>query len=1044
MQASNLSSVFRAGALLTGSSKPEGASDLKSILLSRLSLYYDALGREEHQEQEDTLEIVQLKTAQEALSVVEAVQRLLAGTDASKSQHPVDAHETAIGTRDLAQVRTLLSIVFNWAIQPLLAHVIAAIPTVIPGARRRTEVNIIDLTTVPDDYKLLSELASRLIVIILPKGIEGPSNTTLISNVLLDRHLTDLLRPCIVLGWLPKSAASESVSPIDELRPMVVHIINLIPVSRSITALSALLADSSALPYVRKSCSYLLSRQLLRREGVDGLLTALFSEGDIAGDDAPLEKLENVAKLLSSLPAGMLDTLLAILSSETDSTPPTHRRAAAFSLSGLMFGERSPNRATVSRILMPALQMPFLQNLHSLEPGTSASPGLHMTALQTVRVLETLLTNTDPSPVLISGLLTPIIPSVYALSAKLERVKISDPALKAIVRGLLSTWGRLVETSEGVATVWLIVNGEGGEWQVDVAGEIARVEEFDEPPGLALFTPEDLQRAEEAGELDMDANILNLRPDPSQFVTFLKSLDRPDIISEVFVKLLEAYRETKAVKDSDPMRTLLYLQIIMKLQTQSESGESSFNILKQPEQILSFVKNALDSGREERTGPESKARKQSHEGLSLADLRIVEEEDEDEEPGEEGDSDDEGGGGGIDLDEEMTSTALNLLLSVLEANPDLSIQTAPILDNIFSILEHLAKESSESIKPLAREALMVLVARLASSSIPKTKTSTEDTPEKKYQKALKLLQDPILPVRAHGLLLLRELVSSHSGPGGTIQSPAIDPALVPGILSIFLQSLQDDDSYIFLNAVQGLSAMVDGFGKEVLKGLVETYSRGLDGVWGVIRRCGDALPDYANILIPPFFAIVRGAHLPATLRTSSLSLLALCVNTSPISVLPYAMDLTVTMVDLLQVETVPVKVQPKGQGVEATKATEETDQEKNNQPNIAEAEGQKEEPKQTKPPKLDSAEFRPTTTSSKIPPLRRAALHLLILMVRAYAAQVDEESVKAVYVLPPEVLRRARTTAVYISGTDEDGIVRVMAKELVEELDTLAETMLGL
>ena len=94
-----------------------------------------------------------------------------------------------------------------------------------------------------------------------------------------------------------------------------------------------------------------------------------------------------------------------------------------------------------------------------------------------------------------------------------------------------------------------------------------------------------------------------------------------------------------------------------------------------------------------------------------------------------------------------------------------------------------------------------------------------------YQRALKLLQDPILPVRAHGLLLLRQLVSRQ----GDRTEALIDHALVPAILSIFLQSVEDDDSYMFLNAVQGLAAMVDTFGKDVLKGLVRLYSQGLDG-----------------------------------------------------------------------------------------------------------------------------------------------------------------------------------------------------------------------
>jgi hypothetical protein len=131
--------------------------------------------------------------------------------------------------------------------------------------------------------------------------------------------------------------------------------------------------------------------------------------------------------------------------------------------------------------------------------------------------------------------------------------------------------------------------------------------------------------------------------------------------------------------------------------------------------------------------------------------------------------------------------------------------------------------------------------------------------------ALKLLQDPILPVRAHGLLLLRQLVSP--GPSTDVR---LDKALIPAILSIFLESIQDDDSYIFLNAVQGLAAMVDTFGEDVLRSLVDTYSQRLEGISStnltpndvdkrvrigealgqIIRKCGGALGIYGEVTSP--------------------------------------------------------------------------------------------------------------------------------------------------------------------------------------------------
>lgn len=165
---------------------------------------------------------------------------------------------------------------------------------------------------------------------------------------------------------------------------------------------------------------------------------------------------------------------------------------------------------------------------------------------------------------------------------------------------------------------------------------------------------------------------------------------------------------------------------------------------------------------------------------------------------------------------------------------------------------------------------MVMTARLAftsnlRSSKTQSKSAVEEEAHETYQRALKLLQDPILPVRAHGLLLLRQLVSPRSA-GNSDKKPYVDVALAPSIISIFMQAIQDDDSYMFLNAVQGLAAMVDTFGKDVLKGLVTEYSSHLDGLAGtnltqndtekrirvgealgqVIRRCGEALSIYGN------------------------------------------------------------------------------------------------------------------------------------------------------------------------------------------------------
>lgn len=100
-------------------------------------------------------------------------------------------------------------------------------------------------------------------------------------------------------------------------------------------------------------------------------------------------------------------------------------------------------------------------------------------------------------------------------------------------------------------------------------------------------------------------------------------------------------------------RTLLYLQLVVQMQTHLSDGDST--ILGKPSHILSFVKHALESG-----GPEPETKKPASANPFKLDL-------------DEGDLDDEGDSDddtpGVDIispDDEMIETSVNLLLAVLE------------------------------------------------------------------------------------------------------------------------------------------------------------------------------------------------------------------------------------------------------------------------------------------------------------------------------------------------------------------------------------------
>ncbi|KAJ7744466.1 hypothetical protein DFH07DRAFT_963690 [Mycena maculata] len=951
-----LQTLLSAGSCIIESASENTSHDLKSVLSSRLTRYYASLELGTVVDVSQTLRDLELTTATEALNVLERVHGIL------------EREDVVVGTRDLAELRTLLAIAFKWGADPLLARAMLAWPS------KSARPQIIDLTNSPEDYRLLCGMISRLLAIALRANLNAP---TFVSTALLNRHLDQLLRPCIAVGWLPKSLASDAVP--DTIRPLVIRLLGILPPSQTITALGAVLSMKPCPPHVHKACASLLSKQLLQPDGVRGLCAAVFGE---EADDVPLEKIEHVARVLTTAPAGMpaevyLSTITPrVLELLSDRAPQAYRRAAAFSVSRML---ATPACPTVLTFLHP----PFL----SLAP-----PSPPRAALSTIMML---VTNTDPSPTLISSLLSPIVSALYSLLYHLDQTKMSDPSLKETLRGLLGTWGRVVGTTEALAILWSVIDGERGEWRVDLEGEITRVEKSEKPPPLALLTPAD-------DDIDLDTNILDLYPDPAHFVGFLKSIQRTDISSDLFVRLLESYRDSKSNADNDdPTRTLLYLQLVVQMQTQLSDGPST--ILGKPAHMLSFVKHALESRCLESEAKTPKPKKTLPYQL---DLHYSD--------SEEGDSDDDTPGADIIIpDDEMVETSVNLLLAVLEANEDLSARTAPVLNEIFALLGPLSLTGSSTVQPLAREARMVMTARLASTSAPKRSTREEDGTQEIYQKALKLLQDPILPVRAHGLLLLRQLVSPQKSQGAQLS----DPALVPAILSIFLQSVQDDDSYMFLNAVQGLAAMVDTYGKDVLRGLVKEYGQGLDGLGAsniaqhdmdiririgealasVIKRCGSALPGFVDILVPPLFHVVRSSQVPTTLRTSALSLLAECENTCPLALTPYATDLSEAMIDLLQIESTP------------------------NTP-------------------AESEDSNPTSADSKLPSFRRAALHFLGLLIR--------ETTREIYDSPHtefsgRLLKRIRTTLTYVSATDGDMVVRVMAREAVEALSELEEARMG-
>jgi hypothetical protein len=140
------------------------------------------------------------------------------------------------------------------------------------------------------------------------------------------------------------------------------------------------------------------------------------------------------------------------------------------------------HQALLSNIILPILHKSFLgtppepiisQSDHLLSPIHTGVQ--HLTPTRALSTLLVILTNTDPSPPLISILLSPILPALYSALSHLDSRKASDPNLRESLRGIMETWGRLVGLQEGVDVLWSIVAKESDEWEIDDEGELRRV-----------------------------------------------------------------------------------------------------------------------------------------------------------------------------------------------------------------------------------------------------------------------------------------------------------------------------------------------------------------------------------------------------------------------------------------------------------------------------------------------------------------------------------------------------------------------------------------
>ena len=234
-----------------------------------------------------------------------------------------------------------------------------------------------------------------------------------------------------------------------------------------------------------------------------------------------------------------------------------------------------------------------------------------------------------------------------------------------------------------------------------------------------------------------------------------------------------------------------------------------------------------------------------------------------------------------DSDDSVVDMALGLLSGITaeSVQRDVSPTEISALETALTVLGEFAiKDKASDRRNQARQIISFVRARIALTT-PSTElrpTSDEDT----YQQAMEYISDPLVPVRAQGISMLKDLILKKSS---TVN--------VDAVLETLVATLQDDDSYVYLNAIKAIRSLADIYHDRLLNAVMEKYEsrnfatdvriRLAEVLVGLIQQMGQLFTgNFARDTIS------RILHLVSTekdwrVRVSAIGLLSVCGEVTP-------------------------------------------------------------------------------------------------------------------------------------------------------------------
>lgn len=486
-----------------------------------------------------------------------------------------------------------------------------------------------------------------------------------------------------------------------------------------------------------------------------------------------------------------------------------------------------------------------------------------------VNVLLSLTKNGLPDD-LSMAVFSPIVVNLWCYFKFLRKSQLSDSVVKSMLRSIL-----IVPNNDYLERIARHLSLEGGEsWDFTLGpNKLPQISK-------KLVGIDELKRSPDKR---MNFFLTEIEQSCTSFVELCTELS-DDVIQNLFVVILKKWLKTdsslRIEAEEDPFVVLVDLRLL-------ESIGNSFKdrLAKTPFAMLNLVYNVLLA--------ESRSKTETSQNVVT----------------DEADSDDEDDDNTTNMSDHTITVALELSSAVLsEETLLLDQKSKELLQNILQILDEIKVKIFDPKLKLTTTSFSERIRCLLEGEVP---TSTlKDSQEQILKKAILSLNDPLVPVRAHGLYLLRKLVEE--------KSQVISLLFV---LELHLNQLKDPDPFVYLNSIKGLESLIDWNEPEMVEHLTKVYAYPGDSqsemdlderlkigevLQRYIQKKGKAfLGSSAEKVVNSALHLVRrqgGVEIDSRVRMSAMSVLGICCKTNPLGIVNNIENALDCAIGILQLE----------------------------------------------------------------------------------------------------------------------------------------------